>query len=126
MAFPTMVHLVIENVYTRSNYHFSKSLDRHKPKPTPTVSQSNISLSSIEGVRQQYSAEGLPDQKNDLLESSRRLGTLHHYKTGWRKWGSWCLSRKIDPVSAGLNCVLEFLSNLFSEGLECRTINVYR
>ena len=34
--------------------------------------------------------------------------------------------KKIDPVSAGVNCVLEFLSNLFSEGLEHRTINGYR
>ena len=66
------------------------------------------------------------DQTTDLLESSRRPGTLHHYKTEWRKWGSWCLSGKIDPTSTGVNCVLEFLSNLFSEGLEYRTINGYR
>ena len=29
-------------------------------------------------------------------------------------------------ISAGVNCVLEFLSNLFSERLEHRTINEYR
>ena len=40
-------------------------------------------------------------------------------------WGSWFLLRKIDPVSAGVNCALEFLSNLFSEGLIYRTINGY-
>ena len=79
----------------------------------------------MEGLRQQYSAEGLSGQTIDLLESSRRPGRLHHDKTGWQKWGSWCLSRKIDPVSAGINYVLEFLSNLFSEGLEYRTINGY-
>ena len=128
MTFPIMVHPVIENAYTRSNFHspISKSFDRPKPKLTPIVSESNISLSSMEGLWQQYSAEGLSDQTTDLLESSRRLGTLHHYKKGWQKWCSWCLSRKIDPVSAGVNCVLEFLSNLFSEGLEYRTINGYR
>ena len=122
VAFPTMVHPVIENIYTRFNFHspISKSFDRPKPKPTPIVLEPNISLSSMGGLRQQYSAEGLSDQTTDLPESSRRPGTLHHCKTGW------CLLRKIDPVSADLNCVLEFLSNLFSEGLEYRTINGYR
>ena len=84
VAFPTMVHPVIENVYTRFNFHFPipKYFDRPKPKPTPIVSESNISLSSMEGLRQQYSVEGLSDQTVNLLKSSRRLGTLHHYKTG--------------------------------------------
>ena len=111
-----MAHPVTENVYTRSNFHspISNSFERPKPKPTPIVSELNISLSSLGGLWQQYFIEGLSDQTNDLLESSRRL------------WGSWCLSRKIDPISGGVNCVLEFLSNLFSEGLEHRTINGYR
>ena len=123
-----MVHPVIENFYTRFSFHssISKSFDRPKPKPTPIVSESNISLSSMEGLRQHYCAEGLTDQLVDLLESSRTLGTLHHYKTGWWKECSRCLWKKIDPVSAGVNCVLEFLSNLFSEILEQRTINGYR
>ena len=130
VTFPTMVHPVIENVHTRSHFHspISKSFDRPKPKPTPIVSESNISLSGMKGLQQQHSAEDLSDQTIDLLESSRRSSTLHpcKTKTGWRKWGSWCLSRKIDPVSPGVNFVLEFLSNLFSDGLECRTINEYR
>ena len=128
VAFPTMVHPVIENVYTRSNFHppISKLFDRSKPNPTPIVTESNVSLSGMEGLRQQYSAESLSDQTTDLLERSRRPGTLHHYKTGWQKWCSWCLSGKIDPASAGVNFMLEFLSNLFSEGLQYRTINRYR
>ena len=49
VAFPTMVYAVIENVYTRSNFHspIYKSFDKPKPTPTPTVSESNISLSSM-------------------------------------------------------------------------------
>ena len=72
VAFPTMVHPVIENVYTRFDFHFpiSKYFNRPKPKPTPTVSESNIILSSMEGLPQQYSAEGLSDKTIDLVESS--------------------------------------------------------
>ena len=67
-----MLHPDIENVYTRCNFHcpISKSFDRSKPEPTPIVSVLNISLSSMEGLQQQYSAEDLPDQTTDLLESS--------------------------------------------------------
>ena len=69
VAFPIMVHPVIENAYTRSNVHppISKFFDRPKAKPTSIMSGSNISLSSMEGLRQQYSAEGLSDQTIDLL-----------------------------------------------------------
>ena len=123
-----MVHPVIGNVYTRSNFHspISKCFDRPEPNPTPIMSESSISLSSMKGLHQQYSAEDLSDQTIDLLESSQRPSTLHHYKTRWRKWGSLCLSRYIALVSPGVNCVLKFLSNLFSQGIEYRTINGYR
>ena len=42
VAFPTMVHPVVENVCTRSNFHshISKSFDRPKPVPTPIASES--------------------------------------------------------------------------------------
>ena len=95
VTFPIILHPDIENVYTRCNFHYpiSKSFDRSKPEPTPIVSVLNISLSSMEGLRQQYSAEGLPDQTTDLLESSWKPIILYHYKRGWQKCGSWCLSR---------------------------------
>ena len=99
-----------------------------KPKPTstPIMSESNTGFSNLEGLWQHYSSEGLSDQTNDLLESSRRLGTLYHYKTEWRKWVRRCISRKTDSVTAEVTFVLDFLSNLFSEGLGYRTINGYR
>ena len=72
VAFPTMVHQVIENVYARSNFHspISKSFDRPKTEPTPIVSKSNIGLNGMEGLRQHYSSEGLSNQIIDLLKSS--------------------------------------------------------
>ena len=102
----TMVYPIIENVYTRSHFNssISQSFYRPKPKPTPTALESNMSLSKMEGLRKQYSAEVSSDQK----------------------WGSLFLSRQIDPISASEKFLLEFFSDLFSEGLEYRTINGYR
>ena len=47
-------------------------------------------------------------------------------KRGGESGVAGVFQEKIDPISAGVNCVLEFLSNLFSEGLEYRNINEYR
>ena len=72
VAFATIVHPVIKNVYTTFNFHspISRSFDSPKLKPAPIVSELNIGITSMKGLRQQYSAEGLSDQTIDLLESS--------------------------------------------------------
>jgi hypothetical protein len=43
-----------------------------------------------------------------------------------KKYCSWCCTRKINPNSATLNQVADFLSDLFNEGLQYRTIAGYR
>lgn len=128
LAITNMVHSVTENEYSTSitNPTLTKPSDRPKRKTTSVMPKSHTSFGGLESLREQYTAEGLSGQTIELLESSRRQGTLYHYKTGWGKWSSWCLSRKVDPLCAGVKFVLEFLSSLFSEGLEYSTINGYR
>ena len=48
VAFPTMVHSVIENVYTRYNFHspLSKSFDRLKPKQHPLCQNQTLVLAA--------------------------------------------------------------------------------
>ena len=81
----------------------------------PLCQTGTLALAKKYSEKKQYSAEGILDQTTDLLESSHRPRKLHNYKTGSQKWSSWCLLRKINPVSAGVNFRLEFLSNLFSK-----------
>lgn len=106
----------VEDVYTRSNFSspIFKSFDISEPKSTPLASEQYTCFSSMEGLGRQYFAV-LSGQTIELNKSRRRRGTLYPYKTGWHKWSSWCLLRKINPVSAGVNFRLEFLSNLFSK-----------
>ena len=42
------------------------------------------------------------------------------------KWHSGCREWEINPVSCNLNFVLEFLTDLFYQNYQYRTINVYR
>lgn len=48
------------------------------------------------------------------------------YGGKFKKYCSWCCTRKINPNSATLNQVADFLSDLFNEGLQYRTIAGYR
>lgn len=41
-------------------------------------------------------------------------------------WSSWCLERAVDPLSAGVNDVLTFLSDYFDSGRSYSTVNVAR
>ena len=46
--------------------------------------------------------------------------------TAWKQWVSWCLSKQVNPVSAPLNAIIEYLTHLFHLGREYRTINLHR
>ena len=53
-------------------------------------------------------------------------GTTSSYNSAWKKWSSWCIRREVDPFPAAVAQVLEFLTYLFYEGFQYRTINVHR
>ena len=62
----------------------------------------------------------------DLLISATPRSTQKTYESSWKRWCSWCVSEKSNPISASLNNILSFLSNCFDDGLQYRSINVMR
>lgn len=48
------------------------------------------------------------------------------YQSAWSRWSRWCAKGKINPISAPVSKILEFLANAFSDGLDYRSINVLR
>ena len=81
---------------------FPNFFDRSKPEPTRIVSESNTGLSGMKGFLQQYSA----DQTNAYQTKHLTCLKVVEYQE---------------------HCImLEFLSNLLSEGLAYRIINGYR
>ena len=49
---------------------------------------------------------------------------LKAYESAWSRWSRWCAKGKINPISAPLSKILDFLANAFSDGLVYRSINV--
>ena len=48
------------------------------------------------------------------------------YNSAWSKWYGWCSGRHINPLSASLGNILEFLADQFDLGLQYRSLNTLR
>ena len=93
----------------------------------PVTSGRPTSISRMDVIRQGYSAEGISREAAQLLLSGWSKGTNTAYQSAWKKWVSWCMPRKVDPLSCSVYPFLDFLASLFStEQLQYRSINTIR
>ena len=74
-------------------------------------------------LRQIYEAQGFLQRVAELVIESWRGNTNAAYNSAWRKWHSWCCRRGINPVSATVASIMEFLTDQFDLELQYRTIN---
>ena len=96
-------------------------------RPDSPTSRPRVSTASrMQSIRVQYEAAGVSGQATELLLAGWSKGTNTAYQSGWSRWTSWCSKREIDPLSCGVQPFLDFLSDLFREGLKYRTINLIR
>ena len=85
-----------------------------------------LAISRLACVRRSYAVEGLSDGVISIIRSSWRGSTEAAYTSAWGLWSSWCAGLAIDPFSAPLRHVLEFLYDQFELGKQYRTINSLR
>ena len=50
--------------------------------------------------------------------SEGRTDTRSHYESTWGKWDSWCNQRSFDSFRCDVNPILEYLTEIFHQGLE--------
>ena len=103
-----------------NNSHISKQND------SPTGVKQQSAVNRMVNLRQSYHSMQLSETTQELLLGSWSKGTSSSYNSAWKKWHSWCMEREIDPVSAPLSHILEYLSKLHTNGLQYRSINVHR
>ena len=93
---------------------------------TPTSGEKPAPASHLEAIRERHIAEGVSRKASKLIQAGWSKGTNKAYQSGWSRWASWCVRRKIDPISADISHFLEFLAGLYDEGLQHRSINAIR
>lgn len=91
---------------------------------TPTNSIS--ALGGLDCLRRYYEAKGFSEDLIEVMLSSCRQSTHKQYQSAWKTWCGWCSERLLDPVSAPLKEIMEFLVQCEKKGLSFRTLGVYR
>ena len=80
-----------------------------KPRPAMASETRTIPVGGMEAKRQQLIREGLQEQVVDTIQNAIRPGTRKTYDEKWKKFSGWCSQRGIDPFSANLSSILEYL-----------------
>ncbi len=77
-------------------------------------------------IDRHFQTKGFSKDTRTFLSASWRSGTQKDYSAKFRKFSGWCSSKQIDPYTASLNQVADFLTSLYTDGLQYRTISGYR
>ena len=80
----------------------------------------------VETISQHYKAADISEATRNLLLAAWRKNTTSTYSSAWNRWVSWCNQRQVNPLSAHLSAILEFLKDQFEDGKAYGTLNVYR
>ena len=128
LARTTMVPKGTPNEHSQSSptTQNRQSPSRTGERKTSSDKKQDIATSGLGSFREKLLAEGLSEKAVTLISNARRQGTISHYESSWRKWNCWCRQRGFDPIRCDLNPILEFLAELFTNGLAYNTICGYR
>ena len=77
-------------------------------------------------LRRKFQSVSISQPAQGLLLAAWRSRTEKAYSSAWRKWTSWCSEQQINPLSAPLEAIVNFLAGQFDSGMEYRTLKVYR
>ena len=102
------------------------------PPNTIAAKQARVKASSAEieprvfsHIRKSLKERGVPKPARDLILKSWRTSTKKQYNTYLTKWFNFC-STKINPIQPNINNILKFLSNLYDNGLQYRSLGTAR
>ena len=99
-------------------------------RPTQSGTSTNGSkkpeTSRLQSIRRQHMAKGVSEKAAELLPAGWSKGTNKAYQSGWARWIRWSSEWEVDPVSCGIQPFLDFLADLYGEGLQYRSINSVR
>ena len=86
------------------------------------------SVSRMACLNRSYSETCISAEAKTLLMAAWRKNTSSAYGAAWQKWASGCNQQQINPISAPLSAVLDFLTctRAFNSGKPFWSINVYR
>lgn len=87
---------------------------------------SNAEPGSLAHIRDSLRSQGFSEEAALLMSKSVRLSTHRLYKSRYREYVRWCRKGTLDPISAPIVEIANFLAEKFHEGLSYSTLCGYR
>ena len=103
--YPMLLRMLIEQPVLIPSSHLL--LTASDGAPHPMCLNQRLVLASLRG-----SGKGpeLSADARDLVDKARSSGTTRAYKSGWKKFSSWCDQRQANPFSCPVEIVVNFLA----------------
>lgn len=86
----------------------------------------DIQSNSLAPVNRRLQKTGFSQKARRLLMAAWRKGTQKDYATKFKLYNSWCDARQINPYTATIVQIADFITHLYYKGLQYSTINGYR
>ena len=86
----------------------------------------DLKTGALDSFRAKLQEQRISKAASNLISKSRRPNSNTSYDLSWRKWASCCSRRQTDSFSSNINEFFDYLTNLYRQGLQYRTINNYR
>lgn len=109
---------VSEKLKKASSTAFRPQLD---PSIVPKASAYGLRL-----VSEKLKVSGVSKKASKLIMNSWRSKTRKQYRCYLRRFSGFCSSRNVNPFHADVNLTLDFLSDMYSNGLGYSAINTAR
>jgi len=77
-------------------------------------------------VEQRLRDQGFSQSVSSRIAQSNRRSSLAVYESKWRIFDGWCRERQVDPITASVARIADFLADKFQEGKAYSTLAGYR
>ena len=106
-----------ENVHTTSNFIDleERSLKKSKGTSSSPCPKQNFKISGTEQLKVRLQKEEVSTEASKLIIKSRKSSPNS---------GNYFAEKKVDPFCSNINRLLEFLSQLFQNGLQYKTLKI--
>jgi len=94
--------------------------------PSGSNAGNTATISRVAYLRNRYQEHQLSEEASNLLLASWREKSSKSYDSLFNKWVGWCNKRNTDPISGPVSEVVNFLTDLFEQGYQYRSLNSYR
>ena len=94
--------------------------------PQSQQTRHNTTASRMRYLRDRFKNQNLSERASELLLASWQQNTWKTYDSLFGKWLVWCCRRNTNPIAGDINEVVNFLADLFEQGYQYCSLNVYR